>query len=173
MSWWRKANLGDPGSVDGWIKIKSIWRKTNLGDAGSTDGWLRIKSAWRYSGNGLWKRIFGQENPSPKSDVNLWFIESPYSNESNKSTDANQITGAAFQNSKMYIQRGKWENDPLYFDIRIQKKPNLLSNFELIDPPGINVTEFSYASNQEYSDLDFEKIWPTTSQDWLQLRSMT
>ena len=160
MSWWRKANPGDAGSVDGWIKIRSIWRKTNLGDVGSTNGWLRIKSAWRYAGGGLWQRIFsGLDNPTPKSDVNLWFINPPYNSGSPKSIDE------AFQNSKMYIQRGKWDQEPVYFEVRIQKKP-LIGNWELLSPPGINDTAFTYLANQDYSDSDFEKIWPTTSTNW-------
>ena len=59
MSWWRKSNLGDAGSENGWIKLKSIWRKSNPSDPGSESGWTKIKSIWRYQGGGVWYRIFG------------------------------------------------------------------------------------------------------------------
>ena len=143
-STWRKTDSS-------WERIKSIWRKTD-------SGWERIKSVWRKTADS-WERVFGTGSPSPKSDVNLWFIDSPYDSGAFKSTEE------AFQNSKMYIQRGKWENDPVYFEVRIQKKP-LIGEWELLSPPGINTNAFTYLANQEYSDNDFEKIWPTTSSNW-------
>lgn len=159
MSWWRYEGNST------WGKIKSLWRY----EGNAT--WGRLRSAWRFEGivNGLgvWKRVFGLANPYPSSidGPQLWFIESPYTASANKSIDANQITGAAFQNSKMYIQRGKWEEDPIYFEVRIQKKDSG-GTWGVINPPGINTARFSYLANQEYSDADYTKIWPADSTNW-------
>ena len=149
-SLWRKTD-------NSWERIRSVWRKTD-------GGWERIRSAWRKT-TSAWERVFGSGIPAPKSDVNLWFIESPYTSSSNKSTTASSSSDAAWQDSKMYVQRGKWENDPVYFEVRIQKK-NFSGTWSLIDPPGINSSQFTYLINQDYSDNDFEEIWPTTSADW-------
>ncbi len=155
MSIWRYNGNGN------WGKIRSIFRYNGDGV------WARVKSVWRYNGSGFWGKVFGLANPYPSSidGPQLWFIESPYTSSANKSIDANQITGAAFQNSKMYIQRGKWEEDPIYFEVRIQKKDSG-GTWGVINPPGINTARFSYLANQEYSDADYTKIWPADSANW-------
>jgi len=150
MSWWRKSNLGDAGSENGWIKLKSIWRKSNPSDPGSESGWTKIKSIWRYQGGGVWYRIFGGEIPYPNVDgPKLWFIESPYDSSAYKTQDADVITGAAWQKSKMYVERGKWENDPLSIAIRIERSHSQLdwSSPTIILPE----EELEYT---EYSDND-------------------
>ena len=143
MSWWRKSNLDDAGNVNGWIKIQSIWRKTNIGDAGSTDGWLRIKSAWRFQGlnalgAGIWYKIFGAESPYPKVNPQLVFV----------STDSSTSEMQCTQQDKMYVTRGKWNEDPLSFLIKIQR--SIISNWDA--PATLISEELEY---EEYLDSDY------------------
>jgi len=131
MAWWKKVEVGDYGSVTGWLKMKSIYRKVNPGDygeiktsGGQSTGWMKIRSIWRYEGSGNWRRVFGIALPYPKVDPQLIFV----------SPDSSTSEYYCTQQDKMYVTRGKWYEDPISFLIKIQKAAitNMISPTELI-----------------------------------------
>lgn len=181
-----EISVSDTGTPDGWVKIKSIFRMMNPDTASAGEqmaadrGWIRIRSIWRkvdvgeYSiatagdhsnGNDLWIKVYSYGYPSPQSDgPKFTFIESPYTSSANKSEDANMSTGAAWQNSKIYITRGKWQEDPIYFEFTFQKSYNKGSTWSTVALPG--VSDIYVNTKSPYSNANYEDKIPPSSSSW-------
>lgn len=129
MGLWRLNSSGT------WGQVKKIYRLNSSGN------WGALKNVWRLNSSGIWQAIYSAlTNPSEKApDVpKLYFVDP-----SNFSS-----TDLAYSTYKIYLTRGKWTQDPITFDMRIQRSTS--ASFDSITNI-INETK-TYTT---YSDSDF------------------
>lgn len=136
--WWRV------NSNKSLAKIQSLHRVNSNGSL------VRLKTLWRVNSNKSLVKVFAAlENPSVKfSNPPLLYLVDP-SGFADPSIDA-------YTSYKMYLTRGKWNENPTEFIMRIQRSTSLTfsSPTNLID-----VTK-TYTT---YSDSDFEFEVPVSS----------
>jgi hypothetical protein len=123
------------------VKLKGLYRLNSNGTL------VKLKSAYRLNSNGTLVKVFaGLETPSVKvANPPLLYLVDP-SNFADPNIDA-------YTSYKMYLTRGRWNEDPLEFVMRIQRSTS--STFT--SPTTIINETKTYAT---YSDSDFEDQVP-------------
>ena len=124
------------------VKLKGLYRLNSNGTL------AKLRSIYRVNSNGTLVKVFaGLETPSVKvASPPLLYLVDP-------SGFADPYIDA-YNTYKMYLTRGKWNEDPLEFVMKIQRStsPTFGSPIDLVD-----VTK-TYTT---YSDSDFEFEVPT------------
>lgn len=134
MSIWRKASSEDTGThvVEGWVKQNSIWKAATIGDYIQSlessnpwvvDGWMKLKSIWQYSGSGS-----GTNETTPTAGwINGWFqifvgfdLPAPIEPVPRLADDSGDDS-AIKTTEIVYLNRGRWTEEPNYFKLEIQK----------------------------------------------------
>jgi Fibronectin type III domain len=134
-NWYR---LNSNGTL---VKLKGLYRLNSNGTL------VKIKSAYRLNSNGTLVKVFaGLATPSVKvGNPPLLYLVDP-----SNFADPNI---PAYNTYKMYLTRGRWNEDPLEFIMRIQRSTSsTFSSFTNL----VNETK-TYTT---YSDSDFEDKVP-------------
>ena len=141
----------DGGST--WLRIKNVFRYEG------SSNWRQLKNIYRYNGSSLWQLIFSAlATPSVKNAFKplLYFRNSSgyetASSEIASATISNQTSPAANNGDKIFLIRGNWTEDPISFNMKIQKSLSAGFASGVFNVNGASSTTRTYAS---YSDSNY------------------
>ena len=143
--------------------IKKVLGFYRVNSAGSIK---KISQAFRLNTNGVFKRIFVSQVIPTVKNANpplLYFRDSSGNETTSKAietaTNSNQTSPAAFNGDKIYLTRGKWNDEPLEFVMKIEKDTN--SSFT--SPTLVNASSERTITYSSYSDNDENDQVPQNS----------
>ncbi len=135
-------------------KITGLYRLNNSGVL------KKVSTAWRLNDAGVLKRIFASlVIPNVKTNTRpLLYFRSPNGSETASSeifsaTASNLTSPAAYDGDKLFLIRGNWNEEPLDFDMKIQKSQSsgFTSGVSLVNASSSVLKEFLAYSDDDYA----------------------